>query len=169
MTRDNPLVLSKGKRIRVNASVPASNPDATTKLDVKVGGIPNSYSFKGTKYNNSFKPPSWVFTVADGVVKFDGTATGDGFSCAGDGYVKIDGDGLLALVGGALLGGAGAAGVATSSGSKTPPTPDNLPPKAQSKFSLTEIIKELKRDMGKDFALSLGVLLVLIFLLIFGG
>ena len=167
MTRDNPLVLSKGKRLRVNASVPASNPDATTNLDVKVGPVSNSYSFTGARYNNSFKPPSWVFTIADGIVKFSGTATGEGFSCKGDGYVKIDGDGLLALVGGTLLAGAGAAGVATASGPKTPPAPDNLPPKAQNKIALTDVIKQLKAEMGKDFALSLAMLIILIFVLIF--
>jgi hypothetical protein len=169
MTFDDPLVVTKGKSVRVNASVPASGRAATTNLNVKVGPVSNSYSFKGNRYNRNLKPPSWLFTIADGVVAFSGTASGNGFNCTGSGYVKIDGDGLLSLIGGTLLGAGGAAGVAGSAGPKQPPTRENPPPKLGRE--IVNLIKEIARDLAKDYGTSLGFLiaLVLITFLLFGG
>jgi hypothetical protein len=175
MTFGDPLEVTKGKGLSVSASVPATSKKAKTQLSVSIGPISKGYSFKGTSYNRGLNPPSWLFSVADGVVLGRGTATGQGYSCSGSGYVKIDGDGLLAIIGGTLLGAGGAAGVANASGSKNHPT-EEAPPAQETSGQRTaddpnkegreivEMIKEARRDIPKDFLATF--ILILMFIII---
>lgn len=169
MTFEDPLVITKGQAVRVDASLPVSNPNARTALKVKVGFISRRDFLKGASYNKDFKPPDWLYTAVDGTVRVEGTATGPGFTCAGSGFIKIDGDGLISLIGGAVLGVGGAAGVASASGPKKPPR-ESVVPKVENSWgrAVVETIRDIQRELGKDEALSLALVIavILIFLLI---
>ena len=147
LTFARPLPIKQGEPVSVNASVPSSDPKARTRLTVNAGPFKSNNSFKGTSYNRTLNPPDVLFNVVNGVIKGSGTASGRGFSCSGSGYFEIEGNSLVAVLGGAILGAGGAAGVAAGSGPKAPPS-ESVPPKAKKKFP--EEFVELLKDVGKE-------------------
>jgi putative component of membrane protein insertase Oxa1/YidC/SpoIIIJ protein YidD len=129
LTSDHPLVVHKHESVSFDGTAPAAGPNDPNNTDIKVdiiegiGGVTSS--------NHPGHGPHWGGQIAvDDYLKYGvglyhvtGTATGAGFSCAGDGYVRLeDGDPITKPVGAAAtaLAAIGAGGGLLSSRAAKP-------------------------------------------------
>lgn len=154
MTRSDPLVVSEGEKVSVKGTVPgsvASLPEDQIKSSttIHVSGIEGVVGFTSEVHPGT--GPTWGGSVGvDDYLKWgvglylvSGEASGTpGWTCTGEGYVKLDGNPLSKPIGqgAAALTGIGAAGVALSGRPKKKPT-----------------AQDLKEDFGRDLDAIIGV------------
>jgi hypothetical protein len=98
----HPLVVAKGDILALTGTVPASAGTGTiyseTKIYVEVvGDLPVAeQTGDGPTWGDWVELPEVLASLAPGVYKVKGTATGDGWVCNGSAYIKIEGGPLTA-------------------------------------------------------------------------
>ncbi len=117
----HPLVVAKGDILALTGSVPASAGTGTiyseTKIYVEVvGDVPVAeQTGDGVIWGDWVEVPEVLASLAPGVYKVKGTATGDGWVCNGSAYIKIEGGPLTAAAAvGAVAAVAGGIGAVTA-------------------------------------------------------
>ena len=120
----HPLVVAKGDTVALTGSVPAAAGAGTvyseTKIYVElVGDIPVAeQTGDGVVWGDWVEVPDILTSLAPGVYKVKGTATGDGWLCTGSAYIRIEGGPLTAAT--AIGAVAAVAGAVAAIGSITP-------------------------------------------------
>ncbi len=117
----HPLVVEKGDILALTGTVPASAGTGTiyseTKIHVEViGDVPVAeQTGDGVTWGDWVEVPDVLTSLAPGVYKVKGTATGDGWVCNGSAYIKVEGGPLTAANAiGAVAAVAGGIGAITS-------------------------------------------------------
>jgi hypothetical protein len=193
LTKDNPLVVSKGQRVNITGAVPpqfaVSNTTSSTSAKVITPWYLPDVSFgpyqgKGSRWGANVEVPSIAFTLGPGTYKVVGTATGTGgWRCDASAWVKIDGNPTAGAAGGAVLAAGGAAAVAggrgRKPGGKGKPRPgrsarDRVRDRIENSLGraiielIREIEPEVRANFGADTAMVIAYILILI-LLVLGG
>ena len=112
----HPLIVEKGDTVALTGSIPAGADDgpSQTKIYVEVvGDIPVADEpGDGSFWGGTVSIPEVLTSLAPGIYKVKGTATGSGWVCTGSAYIKIEGGPLTAAAAvgavAAVAGGAGA-------------------------------------------------------------
>lgn len=185
LTQDSPLKVKKGQAVNLRGSVPPAAGGGRIKSStlVKVNTpiwMPDLTfgPFKGTgaSWGGRVKPPSLIFTLASGIYKVHGRATGTGgWTCTGSGYIQL-GDAAAAEAGlGGLLGAGGATAVATGrkpKGGKPEAGDPRLsalaggdPPPKKAATPEEALVREIA-GVDKDTRKNLGADLVMFFVLL---
>lgn len=120
MTRGNPLVVREGQNVTVNGTLQGAKADTKSMTNIQVDIISGLLSKKEVHPGTG---PTWGGSVnvdaylkkGKGLYRVHGTATAPGISCRGDGYIELDGAGLIAAVAGGVAV-VGAIGTVTSPG-----------------------------------------------------
>lgn len=117
----HPLVVAKGDILALTGSVPASAGTGTiyseTKIYVEVvGDLPVAeQTGDGVVWGDWVEVPEVLSSLAPGVYRVKGTATGDGWVCNGSAYIKIEGGPLTAATAvGAVAAAVGGIGAVTA-------------------------------------------------------
>jgi hypothetical protein len=98
----HPLVVAKGDILALTGSVPASAGTGTISSETKifvevVGDVPVAeQTGNGVTWGDWVEVPDVLASLAPGVYKVKGTATGAGWICTGSAYIKIEGGPLTA-------------------------------------------------------------------------
>ncbi len=98
----HPLVVARGDILALTGTVPAAAGTGTiyseTKIYVEVvGDVPVAeQTGDGPVWGDWVELPEVLASLAPGVYKVKGTATGDGWVCTGSAYIKIEGGPLTA-------------------------------------------------------------------------
>jgi hypothetical protein len=179
LTKDNPLGVAKGEKVTLEGTAPASAGKGGSSTSVRVETpfwAPDisfgPYKGKGTAWGGTVDVPDILFSLAPGIYRVNGTATGSGWRCVGSAYVDIGktSPASAALGGAAVLGG----GAAVRSGRKRkkkakPRLKDD--PNAMGR-AIVNIIRELgpelKARFGADLFLIIALLIMFVVLGIFG-
>ncbi len=116
----HPLIVAEGDNVTLTGSIPrgAEPGPSQTKIYVEVGGdIPVADEpGDGSFWGGTVAVPEVLTTLAPGVYRVKGTATGDGWVCTGSAYIKIEGGPLTAAAAvGAVAAGAGGVGALAAS------------------------------------------------------
>jgi len=116
----HPLIVEKGDTVALTGAIPRGADDgpSQTKIyvevvgDVPVADEPGDGSFWG----GTVEIPEILTSLAPGVYRVKGTATGPDWVCSGSAYIKIEGGPLTAAAAvGAVAAGAGGIGAITAS------------------------------------------------------
>ncbi|MDX2342727.1 MAG: hypothetical protein QNL26_02650, partial [Acidimicrobiia bacterium] len=112
----HPLIVAKGDVLALTGSVPAAagtgNVSSETKIYVEIiGDIPVAeQTGDGMTWGDWVEVPDVLTSLAPGVYKVKGTATGSGWLCTGSAYIRVEGGPLTAATAiGAVLAVAGGA------------------------------------------------------------
>lgn len=103
LTKGNPLVVRPGENVTVNGTLQGAKADTPSVTNIQVDIISGLLSAKEIREGTG---PAWGGSVnvdaylkkGSGLYRVHGTASAPGISCRGDGYVKLDGAGLIAAV-----------------------------------------------------------------------
>lgn len=117
----HPLVVAKGDILALTGSVPASAGTGTVNSETKiyvevVGDVPVAeQTGDGVIWGDWVEVPEVLSSLAPGVYKVKGTATGNGWVCNGSAYIKIEGGPLTAATAvGAVAAAVGGIGAVTA-------------------------------------------------------
>jgi hypothetical protein len=120
----HPLIIEKGDTVALTGAIPPGADDGPSQTriyvevvgDVPVADEPGDGSFWG----GTVEIPEVLTSLAPGVYRVKGTATGPDWTCSGSAYIKIEGGPLTAAAAiGAVAAGAGGVGLLTASKPKS--------------------------------------------------
>jgi len=162
MTRADPLVVSEGEVVRVDGVVPASaqampEDQVQSTTVITVSGIEGVFGVSSESHPGQGYAWGGQVSVDDylkwgvGLYKVEGEATGTpGWTCAGTGYVKLDGNPLSKPIGQGAAGLTivGGLGVVASTFSKR--RPDDM-------MTAAPTAQDIKEDFGRDVDGVLGL------------
>lgn len=169
LTKDAPLVVAEGDNVVLNGAAPGSATGrSSTRVKVETPiWLPDMsfgpYRGKGAAWGGTVEVPKILFTLASGIYKVNGTASGTGgWRCTGSAYVQLgDSSPVEAAAGGAIALGGGAIAL---SGRK---------PKRKDENSLGRAIVNLIRELGPDVKANFGadglLLIAILFLFVLLG
>jgi hypothetical protein len=96
MTRKHPLVVHKGEGVAVIGTVPSGVGESDSLTTIKISLVEGlvepsteAHPGTGTQWGDSVDVDDYL-KWGVGLYKVEGTATGAGWTCTGDGYVRLD-------------------------------------------------------------------------------
>lgn len=151
LTEQNPLVVGNGETVSVSGTVPpGADQNSITKITIVLlgdtGVTVKTHAANGPTWGGPANVDEYLKRGA-GIYKVRADATGSGWACAADGYIKLDGSRIPAAVaGGVAAVSAGAAFASRGAKHPTSASPDSARPSAE----------EVKGDWGRSIDSALG-------------